>query len=201
MSLRLAFLFSLSLFCSACGFHLRGAVDIPYTRFYIASPSADSALGTELRRQIQGHRPEVLVDSLASAEAVFHQIGNSRERVITVLNADGRVREYQLRLVYSFRIDDREGNALSPVANIIIAREMTYDDNLILAKEQEEEFLWQEMERDLVQQILRRLATLPPRPKTGDGENAPAESPSESSTESPTESPTKPPANAQREAA
>jgi len=150
-------------FLAACGFQLKGAIDIPYSRLYIASPSPDSQLGAALRRQIRAHQPEILVGSAGEATGVFRELSNHREREITVLNADGRAREYQLRLVYSFRVETPSGQALSPANNIRLTREVTYDDNQVLSKEQEEEFLWRDMENDLVQQILRRLATLKPR--------------------------------------
>ncbi|MCL2074962.1 MAG: LPS assembly lipoprotein LptE [Betaproteobacteria bacterium] len=157
-------------FLAACGFQLRGAMDIPYARLYIASPSEDTTLGAALRRQIRAHQPEILVETNREATAVFRQLGNHREREITALNADGRAREYQLRMLYSFRIETPEGQALSEVANIRLTREVTYDDSHVLSKEQEEEFLWQDMERDLVQQILRRLATFKPTPAGDEGE-------------------------------
>jgi len=34
-----------------------------------------------------------------------------------------------------------------------------------LAKTQEEDLLWRDMENDLVQQLLRRLATVKPKPQ------------------------------------
>jgi len=155
-------LFFALLFLTACGFQLRGAVDIPYARLYIESPPANTTLGTALRRQINAHRPDILVETGKEAEAVFRQVNNRREREITVLNADGRAREYQLRLLYSFRIENTSGQALSSVHSILLTREVAYDDNQVLSKAQEEDFLWRDMEKDLVQQILRRLATLKP---------------------------------------
>ncbi|MCL2021337.1 MAG: LPS assembly lipoprotein LptE [Betaproteobacteria bacterium] len=161
------------LLLAACGFQLRGAVDIPYTRLYIANPYADTTLGAALRRQINAHQPEILVDTAGEATAVFRELSSYREREITVLDSDGRAREYQLRLLYSFRIETPQGQALTTVASIRLIRELTYDDNQVLSKEQEEEFLWRDMENDLVQQILRRLATLKPvlQPEQDGGDN------------------------------
>jgi len=157
-------LFLAFLFLTACGFQLRGVVDIPYARLYIESPSANTNLGATLRRQIRAHRPEILVETGKEADAVFRQVNDLREREITVLNADGRAREYQLRLLYSFRIETPSGQPLSSLSSILLTREVTYDDNQVLSKAQEEEFLWRDMEKDLVEQILRRLATLKPTP-------------------------------------
>ncbi|MDR0737197.1 MAG: LPS assembly lipoprotein LptE [Zoogloeaceae bacterium] len=156
---------------AACGFQLRGAMRVPYKSLYIAV-SATSTLGMELRRQIRANQPDLLVEEEKNAEAVFRQTSFSREREIATINADGQVREYQLRLNYAFRLEDRTGAPLTQASNVVLLREITYDDNQVLSKAQEEEFLWRDMEKDLVQQILRRMATQ--HPDAADAANAPA---------------------------
>jgi LPS-assembly lipoprotein len=146
------------LFVAACGYHQRGAVQLPYQGLYVAA-SGSNTLGMELRRQLRASQPNLLVENEQQAEAIFRQLSNERERILAAMNADGRAREHQLRLSYSFRLEDARGEPLTPVSHIVIAREITYDDNQVLSKAQEEAFLWDSMEKDLVQQILRRLAT------------------------------------------
>jgi LPS-assembly lipoprotein len=158
---RFMLLACLAFLLAACGFQLRGTMQLPYKSLYIAvSPS--STLGLELRRQIRANQPHLLVEEEKKAEAIFRQLSFDRERVIAIINADGQVREYQLRLNYSFRLEDQTGAPLTQASNVVLLREITYDDNQVLSKTQEEEFLWQDMEKDLVQQILRRLATQHP---------------------------------------
>lgn len=160
---------------AACGFHLRGSIDIPYTRLYIASPEVSTSLGAALRRQIRAHQPDILVETGKDADAIFRQVSTQREREITVLNADGRAREYQLRLFYSFRVETPAGQPLMPVSSILLTREIIYDDNQVLSKAQEEGLLWQDMERDLIQQIMRRLASMKPLPAPKPNEKSDAE--------------------------
>ncbi|WP_416142349.1 LPS assembly lipoprotein LptE, partial [Hydrogenophaga sp.] len=45
-----------------------------------------------------------------------------------------------------------------PPSQIVLRRDITYNDNLVLSKEAEEALLWRDIQNDLVQQILRRLA-------------------------------------------
>lgn len=159
---RSSLILCLALVLGACGFQLRGAVKLPYQSIHIALPE-NSVLGTELRRQIKANQATQLVDKPASADAVFRPIEEKRERIIASLTAKGQAREYQLRLRYAFRVEDGKGQPLTPVNEIVLARELTYDDNQVLAKQQEEDFLWQSMQKDLAQQILRRLAAVQPR--------------------------------------
>ena len=160
---RSSLILCLALALGACGFHLRGAVELPYQSLYIALPQ-NSVLGADLRRLIRANQPQLLVEDPTTAGAVFRQLSSNRERIIAAMNTQGRAREYQLRLRYAFRIEDAKGAPLGPVNEILLAREVTYDDNQVLSKDQEENFLWQDMERDLAQQILRRLAVAQPLP-------------------------------------
>ena len=42
------------------------------------------------------------------------------------------------------------------------AREYTFDDSQVLGKEQEETLLYKDMQNDLLQQLMRRLAAVSP---------------------------------------
>jgi LPS-assembly lipoprotein len=52
-----------------------------------------------------------------------------------------------------------------PSSLVQLTRDMTYDDSQILAKEAEEQLLFRDMQSDMVQQVLRRLASVD-RPKS-----------------------------------
>jgi LPS-assembly lipoprotein len=48
---------------------------------------------------------------------------------------------------------------------MVLYRNYTYDDAMILAKEAEENLLYQSMRGDMVQQIVRRLSHAKPQPQ------------------------------------
>ena len=72
------------------------------------------------------------------------------------------MREYQLVRTFGFRVSDANGRELIPPGEIVIRRDITFDDSQVLAKEAEEVLLMRDMEDDLVQQLLRRLAASKP---------------------------------------
>jgi len=74
----------------------------------------------------------------------------------------GRVSELRLRYLYNYRITDDKGRDLVAPSSIELVRDLTYDDSNVLAKQQEETLLWRDMENDLVQQLMRRLAASKP---------------------------------------
>lgn len=153
-------LIGLATLLAGCGFALRGAIDIPHESIHVALP-AYSEIGIRLKRAIAVQQSARVVDTPAAAAAIFTPTGEAREKNILSLNSAGRVREFQLRYRYGFRLHDRTGRDLIDPATIVLTRDMSFDDAAVLAKEQEEALLWRDMENDLVQQILRRLASRP----------------------------------------
>ena len=83
--------------------------------------------------------------------------------MILSLSSAGRVREKRLRYIYSYRIIDQKGRDLVLPGTVQLNRDLTYADSDALAKTQEEDLLWRDMENDLVQQLMRRLAAAKPQ--------------------------------------
>lgn len=146
----------------ACGFQLRGSYTLPYESLYIDLPTG-SVLGAKLKQQIRANGSTRLALSKEETQAILIQTIENRERLILSLNTAGRVREVRLRYRYAFRVVDPQGREWVPNTGIELTRDLTYDDSAILAKDQEEQLLWRDMEDDLAQQLLRRLAAIKPK--------------------------------------
>jgi hypothetical protein len=52
------------------------------------------------------------------------------------------------------------GKELIPASEILLTRDMTYNESIALAKEHEETLLYRAMETDIASQVLRRLASV-----------------------------------------
>ena len=76
------------------------------------------------------------------------------------LNASGQVRELQLRLRIKFRLRTQKGEELLEPTELLQTRDISYSETIALAKEAEEALLYRNMQTDLVQQLLRRLAAV-----------------------------------------
>ena len=148
---------------AGCGFQLRGAYNLPYESLYLGVGDA-SVIGAGLKRAIRASGGTRIVDTPKDAQASFIPTGEVREPVILSLSGSGRVREKRLRFRYGYRVVDKQGRDLVLPAVIELNRDLTYADSDVLAKTQEEELLWRDMESDLVQQLMRRLATAKPKP-------------------------------------
>jgi LPS-assembly lipoprotein len=142
---------------AGCGFHLRGEEILPFDTLYIAI-RGDSQLGANLRRAILAGSKTRIVEKESDAQATLQVIGEQREKIILSLNSAGRVNEFLLRYRFVFKVRDSKGRDFLPQGEIVLTRELLYSDTEVLAKETEEQLLYRDMQRDMVQQILRRLA-------------------------------------------
>jgi LPS-assembly lipoprotein len=152
------------LLLAGCGFRLRGTANVPFETIHV--PGATAGIALDLKRNIEAGTRARVVDDPKAAQALLQVTEEARSREILSLTSAGRVREFQLRYRVGFRVHDGKGGEFVPASVIQLTRDMTYSDAEILAKEQEEQLLFRDMRTDMVQQILRRLASAkPPAPR------------------------------------
>ena len=148
---------------SACGFRLRGAPEFAFGSLFLNAPAA-SSLTRELQRTLEasGGRLKVLREpaTLPSAQAVFDLLAEQQERSVVGLTASGQVRELQLRLRVRIRLRGADGSEWIPDTELLQTRDISYSETIALAKEAEEALLYRNMQTDIVQQIVRRLAAV-----------------------------------------
>jgi LPS-assembly lipoprotein len=164
LSFRNALVVALLLTLAACGFRLRGTAEVPFETIFL--PGATGGIALDLKRNIQVGTKAKVVDDASKAEAVLQFTEETRAKEVLSLTGTGRVREFQLRYQVGFRVHDGKGGEYVPPSTIQLTRDVTFNDAEILAKEQEEQILFRDMQSDMVQQILRRLAAAKkPAPK------------------------------------
>ena len=149
---------------AGCGFKLRGSGDqynMPFQSIYLAFPET-SPLGTELKRNLRAGDNVRIEDDASKAQALFDVLSESRGKSILSLNSLGRVREYSLSYTLVFRVRDASNRELLAPTEITLRRNIAFDESQVLAKESEEQLLYRDMQADLVQQIMRRLAAIKP---------------------------------------
>ncbi len=147
---------------SGCGFALRKAPDFAFTT--LSSGLAESSpLRVELRRSLEStRRVKVITDGrqINDAQVILDVLADQREKVVLSRNASGLVREFQLRLRFRFRLRTPAGKELIPDTEILQQRDISFNETAVLAKEAEEGLLYRDMQSDIVQQIMRRLAAV-----------------------------------------
>jgi LPS-assembly lipoprotein len=141
-----------------CGFKLRAPPQMPFRRIALTGFPPRSPLAEALRQSLS---PAVeVLETGAQAEVVLVALQDAREKSVVATTAAVQVREVQLRSRLNFRIEAPGGRVLLPPTQLLLSRDMSYNETQALAKEEEEAQLYREMQADLVAQVLRRLSAL-----------------------------------------
>jgi len=148
-------LLCITVLISACGFHLRGDIEIPESwktvRLITANPNGD--LGRELASSLQ-----VMGVELNDSADIVLKLGNEQFRRRSVSVGTGaRANRYELELAAQFSISNRGGTVLMDSSELAVVKLMNHDPNNVVGEEEEIRLLRSEMRTELVQRILRGL--------------------------------------------
>ena len=144
---------------AGCGFHMRGSADFAFKKLYIGLP-ANSLMGADLRRNIRNGSDTLIVEDQAQADALLDVLQDAQYRSILSITDQGVVREYRLTQRFTFRLRDAAGKELIAPSTLLLTRDLTYNEANTLAKTYEEQQLYRDMQKDIVQQLMRRLAAV-----------------------------------------
>ncbi|MFM2049941.1 MAG: hypothetical protein RL682_432 [Pseudomonadota bacterium] len=145
---------------AGCGFKLRSSQAFAFQTAAV-TPENSGGVAGELTRYLGdsirpvapgagGEAPQVIVDILQEL----------REKTVVGVNASGQVREFQLRIKVRFRLRTPQGLDLIAPTEITQQRDISFNESAVLAKEAEEALLYRDMQSDIVQQLLRRIAAV-----------------------------------------
>jgi LPS-assembly lipoprotein len=148
---------------SACGFHLRGAVSLPWASVYVKAAEG-SNLAADLRRQLAQIPGTSLQSDPDKAELRLELLSEGREKDAVSVNAQGRVREYALRLRVVIQASTAKGKVVLPPTTFVQKRDLSFNETVTLAKESEEALLYRDMQTDIIQSMIRRMAAVPGEP-------------------------------------
>jgi len=148
-----------SLGLAGCGFELRKA---PVFAFKTLSVSGNSAMINQIRRELRATGSVTLVpaDQSSTADVVLEILGEDRNRFVISTNSAGLVRELQLQLRVRFRLRTPGGKDLLPASEVSQTRDLSFNETNALAKEGEADLLFRDMQADIAQQLMRRLAAV-----------------------------------------
>ena len=144
----------------SCGFHLRGNYDSRFPRC-ISTFLPASHTANVLKRQIQGMNATRIANSPQEARGhpVCH-FGKKSQGNPDLQRTGTSWREYSLHYDLEYTIKTAQGKVLLPPTKVTLRRTMTYDDSEALSKENEANLLYKDMQSDMAQRLLRRLAGL-----------------------------------------
>ncbi|HEY8355482.1 MAG TPA: LPS assembly lipoprotein LptE [Methylophilaceae bacterium] len=153
-------LLSVLLALTACGFHMRGTADLAFKTLYIQG--GNLTIKKDLIRSLKVNGVTVVNDP-KQAELLLDLIHERRQQNILSLSGGGLVREYELVYFVEFRLRNPDSEVWGPIQRIEGRRDYSYDDSQLLAKQFEEERLYEDMRVDAVREIMRLLVAQKPK--------------------------------------
>lgn len=150
----------LALLLSACGFHLRGMMDVPEwlaNVSIITKEGKDRELASILKSQLEGYKIQVNSDpSLAQYWLTINR-SNYQQQIISI-GASTNPRQYQLTLTVEFMLTARKGRVIKPARQVVVTRQLTVNNDRILGSNEEETIILGEMRQEAVVQMINRLS-------------------------------------------
>ncbi len=146
--------------CAACGFHLQGHTPLPQVvrAPYLEAPDRQSDFVQYLRHALLSNGAQ-LTPEKDKASAVVSILRDSVARRVLSVSATNQPNQYEVTYTVGFSVS-AAGKELLPPQELTATRDYSFAENLLLAKNHEEEILRQDMARDLADMVMRRLASL-----------------------------------------
>lgn len=152
-----------ALFLQGCGWHLRGAQALPpeLQSLHLQTASDTSKFARALKRSLTA-MDVTLTDATTGAPHTLKVSNISKSRRTISTTGSAKVAEYALTSTLTYSINNQEGEQLVPPTQLSTKKTYLYDSNNALSAFEEENLLREEMQRDLVQQLIRRYRAIRP---------------------------------------
>jgi LPS-assembly lipoprotein len=153
-------LLCLSLVCSACGFQLREDADLPpeMAQTHLIINDGNSTFARRIR-VLLSQSGVTFVDSGHATAILEIPVNNVVTEVLTI-GDNARVREYRISHTVRFRVIDSSGKEIITWQTMRQTREISFDEQQILAASREQEYLKQDLAETLSRLLVTRLVTL-----------------------------------------
>jgi len=162
MSLRLITgILSLSLLATGCGFQLRDNVELPPQMAKTQMVIGDEYSTLARRVKVMLEQSGVQFVNGAEATAILEIPVNNVVTDVLTIGDNARVREYRISHTVRFRLLDAQGHELVGWQNMRQAREVSFDEQRILAASREQEYLKEELAETLSRLLISRLESAP----------------------------------------
>lgn len=170
-----------------CGFELRQGYAMAFRTIQLTGFTANSPLATELARALEASGVQVTESTLQAVRAAssvmvppshieLNALTDKRETLVSAKTAFGQVRTITARTTLRFQVKRSDGSILIPASDVVLARDLSYNERDALAKQDESAALNRALQNDIVGQVMRRLAAIRPDQLVAPAEPAPPRS-------------------------
>ena len=141
---------------TACGFHLRGQLELPaaMAATYIETNGVNADLVKRLRNSLKSNGA-VVTANRTEATAVLRLLNDSYDRRVLSVGGGRKIREIELHYAIRFELAEVGGDRLVAPQTVELFRDYTYDEDDILGKQGEEANIREDMIREAGDRVLR----------------------------------------------
>lgn len=156
---------------AGCGFQLRRGHNMAFRTIQLSGFVGTSPLATELARALEANGVDVVDSSLQATQAAsaasvpvthieLNALQDTRDTVVSAKTAFGQVRTMTARSILRFEVRRSDGSVLLPASDVVLVRDLSYNERDALAKQDESDSLNRAMQTDIVNQVMRRLSAI-----------------------------------------
>lgn len=152
---------------AGCGFALRQAPKFAFSSLQVMGLETTSVSRALQRALVSSGLRVANASAVARSTAVveptqvvLYVIRDQHERVVAGQTDSGQVRELTLRVRFRYTLSTPAGKVLLGDTELLLERDISFSETQALAKSAEEQTMFADMDGDIVQQVLRRLAAV-----------------------------------------
>jgi len=149
----------IALILSACGYHLRGAFELPAGMKNIFLEGGSAPLQAQFKRMMDLSSIPIAASAETAGIVIRIYDENSQRRVLS-LAANGVANDFELGYLMEYEIVDAKDNILMARQPLEIKREYYNDQLAVIAKESEELIIKNEMYVQAVRTIVNRAKSV-----------------------------------------
>jgi LPS-assembly lipoprotein len=146
--------FVLALLLSACGYHLRGAFELPENMKSVYVEGGSGSLLEQFRQIMKASSSAQLASSRKGAGIVIKIFNEDFNRRVLSLSERGKTNEFELVYHLDYEFANVSDALLMERQTVDVRREYYNDQQFIIAKDNEEAVIRNEMYRQAVQTII-----------------------------------------------
>ena len=151
---------------NACGWQLRSnpLLANQFGTVHISHPQSQIPLAVELTRALKANNIE-LVGVADSADYQIKLLDAQKSRRISALNPSARAAQYQISQAVDYLVVDKQGVQIIPATTASAETTYNFNELDVLAAQSEETLLHNNLRKEIVRQILRRLGEVSDKQK------------------------------------
>jgi len=160
MKLKLFLLLIISIFLSACDFHLRGNYDLPaqLQNIYVDYTQPNDALVQGLKRALRRAKVNV-VNQVSQADYILQIKSITQNPVLQATSTTGQVNTYAMQYTVKFSLQDKTGKDLLANQQVQSSEYYTIASSQLATNFNQQPNLTPALQQDVINQIMFRLGS------------------------------------------